>query len=216
MNYYVTYDNYLKFSGFFDNIQSLPNNLKYIKISKSLKDTLISVLSYSKDVTFKTGLDNNLIYDDINDICIIKYDDFNLEQIKNALIKRIKETCEEFITSGLLINIGTEIKDFSFKIEDQINLKELVDNYSNSDYVYYHANNEYNTLYSYKDIVKIYKELYNNKLYNQIYTQTLCKWIIDNYTKEMYEDKEFIISYGYSNNFILKEVEECYEQYKLL
>ena len=48
--------------------------------------------------------------------------------------------------------------------------------------VYYHADGENDTLYSYSDIVTIYKTLYNNKIYNQIYTETLCSWINDNLT----------------------------------
>lgn len=141
----------------------------------------------------------------------------SLESIKKSLISNIKAQCGKFITNGLFIGLSTdEVKEFSFKIEDQINLKELVDNHSENDMVYYHANGEFDTEYSYTDILTIYKTLYNNKIYNQIYSQILCKWITDEFTQEMYDSKEYIIDYGYSNDYILEEVTSKYESNKLL
>ena len=82
--------------------------------------------------------------------------------------------------------------------------------------VYYHADGENDTLYSYSDIVTIYKTLYNNKIYNQIYTETLCSWINDNLTAETLEEKQNIISYGFCTDEIMERISDVYDSQKLL
>ena len=67
---------------------------------------------------------------------------------------------------------------------------------------------------TYSDVKHIYLTLLNNKTYNLIYCQVLCKWILDNYTEEMYDNKN-IIEYGYTNDYIASEVEKYYEAQKI-
>lgn len=142
---------------------------------------------------------------------------FDITDKINGLIGDFKCACNRYIIKGLDIGLSTgDIKHFSFKIEDQINLAALVQNHVNGDDVCYHADGEYDALYDYADIVIIYKTLYNNKLYNQIYTQVVCNWIKNNLTLEILEDKEHILSYGYSNDEIAERVGELYDNQKLL
>lgn len=142
---------------------------------------------------------------------------FDITDKINKLIGDFKCTCNKYIIKGLDIGLSTgDIKHFSFKIEDQINLTALVLNHADGDEVFYHADGEYDTLYNYADIVTIYKTLYNNKLYNQIYTQVVCNWMKNNLTLEILEDKEHVLSYGYSNDEITERVGELYDSQKLL
>ncbi len=139
----------------------------------------------------------------------------NIEKIKENIVSSIKNKCQEFITSGLNIELSSgESKLFTFKIEDQINLKNMYEMYSEKNVVLYHASNESFEKYAYFDIKHIYITLLNNKTYNLIYCQVLCKWILDNYTEEMYNNKD-IIEYGYTNDYITSEVEKYYETQKI-
>lgn len=139
----------------------------------------------------------------------------NVEEIKENIVSSIKNKCQEFITNGLNIKLSSgESKLFTFKIEDQINLKNMCEMYSEKNVVLYHASNESFEKYAYFDIKHIYITLLNNKTYNLIYCQVLCKWILDNYTEEMYNNKD-IIEYGYTNDYITGEVEKYYEIQKI-
>lgn len=139
----------------------------------------------------------------------------NVEEIKENIVSSIKNKCQEFITNGLNIKLSSgESKLFTFKIEDQINLKNMCEMYSEKNVVLYHASNESFEKYAYFDIKHIYITLLNNKTYNLIYCQVLCKWILDNYTEEMYNNKD-IIEYGYTNDYITSEVEKYYETQKI-
>lgn len=140
----------------------------------------------------------------------------DIEKIKKYLIKSIKEKCGNYITEGMDVTLSAgDIKHFSFKVEDQINLSELVNAKQDGDAIFYHADGEYNTTYSYEDICLVYRTLYNNKVYNQIYTQILCEWILANYTLEMRKAKDPVVDYGYTNDEITAEVNLIYEQQKL-
>lgn len=140
----------------------------------------------------------------------------NISKIQKYLIQSIKGKCGSYITEGVDVTLSSgDVKHFSFKMEDQINLSDLVNNKKDGDLIFYHADGEYNTSYTYTDICLIYKALYNNKVYNQIYTQILCEWITNNYTLEMRKAKEIIVDYGYTNDDITAEVNIIYEQQKL-
>lgn len=124
------------------------------------------------------------------------------------LIKNIKKTCGEAITQGQEVVLANgDTKKFSYKLEDQINLTDLVSNYNEGDTVSYHASGEMNETYSYEDICTIHKALLNNKIYNQIYTAVLCEWVNNNYDGEN-------IEYGFTNEEIQAEVDEKFSTQK--
>lgn len=215
---YIIFDNGGTFKGFYTDLEIVQlfinDNTHYCAITKEIRNTLLSMLPNAKVktelITNSETIIDSLEY--IEQIPII----IDIKKIKRNLMKTIKSACGQFITQGNSIPLSTgESKDFSYTVEDQINLKAFVENHHSGDFIYYHAKGEFDTLYSYEDIVTIYKTLYNNKVYNQIYTQVLCGWLNKHYTLEMYEAKEPIIDYGYSNDEILKEVTVRYEQQKL-
>jgi len=138
-----------------------------------------------------------------------------IDSIKNKIIKNIKKACGVAITMAKeVILTSGDVKKFTYKLEDQINLSGLVTNYKSGDFISYHASGELNELYSYEDICIIYKTLLNSKLYNQIYTQVLCNWITNNYTEEMYKEG-ITIEYNFINETIQTEVDLQYNQQKL-
>lgn len=218
--YFLIYDNNNRFCGMFDKetesdkaIQS-DAMLHKCTISKKVHKYILGTMA---EFTINTDLIESES-DVINDInLIIAEIAVDIEKIKINLIHDFKRTCGKYIKYGAYIELsdGT-IKKFSFKLEDQINLKTLLENAKQGDELYYHADDELNQEYSYEDISTIYKELYNNKVFNQIYTGVVCNWIADNFTEDMYLGKSAILTYGYSNDEIEEKVGELYEQQKLL
>lgn len=229
--YIVYYTTTGIFYGFYDDIEVaksiISNNqeLSYKEISTEVHSYIIEhlidikqpILDVSKINSLNGENDKKDIIDSVFVIVEQTPNKTPFSKIVESFVSLIKNKCGEFITNGSFIELsdGTT-KEFSFKIEDQINLKELVDNNTEDSLIFYHANGEYDTEYSYQDIVTIYKTLYNNKIFNQIYSQVMCRWLNESFTEEMYESKEYIIEYGYSNDEILGKVESKYEQYRLL
>lgn len=220
MSYVVAYDSSYKFNSFMSEIpeqvegQSCPYH--YIQVTKSVKDTLLGLMCLNSDIIFHTNLTSDTVYDSIESICTVTSPSFDLASVKSGLCTNIKLKCNSHIVQPTPVTLSSrETKLFSFKQEDQINLKDFVTNYKEGDTIYYHANGEFDKAYTYEDIVTIYKTLYNNKIYNLIYTQVLCSWISDNLTQEMYEDPNIILEYGYVNDDIQAEVDARYEIQKL-
>lgn len=227
--YYIAYNEEGNYEGITDTLITFEVMMKEsgenFLISPLTQDIYNALFNQHKRYTINVNKINEAkaILEDESTFIIDSLDYFNfiscqtnIKQVKKNLIKLIKKKCGEYITTGLDITLLTgDIKHFSFKVEDQINLKELVDTKQDGDLIFYHADGEYNTSYTYDNIVLIYKTLYNNKVYNQIYTQVICEWIENNYTLEMYKAKEIVIDYGYTNDEISAEVNIIYEQQKL-
>lgn len=214
---FIVYDDNGVFKGFYNDeivVQSILENDHYCVITEDMRNYMLSHLPYVKVKT-------NLIYNTPTIVNSTEYlelisTSIDIDKIKKRFISKIKSTCGSYIIQGInVVLTNGEDKHFSYKVEDQINLKELVDNHSQNEHIYYHATGEFDIVYSYDDIVTIHNTLYNNKLYNQIYTQVLCEWINDKYTLEMYEDKNCIVDYGYTNDEITAEVLSRYEQQKI-
>lgn len=216
----LVYDLEGKFIGFYDDISvvnSICNNTdyKYNYITNEIHDYILNMYMTPQDNIIDISKVTNGTIIDSNDYIIEHEIAIDIDKIKIKLISDIKQKCNEFIVSGIMVELSNgDTKLFTYKLEDQINLESIIKNYSETDMIYYHAANEYDTLYTYKDMVMINSALYNNKIYNLIYTQVLCDWIMDNYSKSLYDNK-IIISYGYSNDYILEKVGEIYEQQKL-
>ena len=209
---YITYDKKGDFQGFYDDEELIIKNFPdfyYNLITKKVYDT---ILTYGNKIYIHFDkINKNTIINSMDYITLIK-PSFNLNKKKQMLIHSIKQECKKYIIEGKIIEIPSdkEIKQFTYKIEDQINLRNILDNYRNNETIYYHASGEFDTLYSYEDILQIYKELENNKNYNLIYTDCLCQWIDKNYTEELYQNKEYIITYGFATEELIEEVEQKY------
>lgn len=216
-NIYILYDDTGRFKGFYPDLSVVNNiiekseaTLKYNKISTELRDYLtLSKIDLGYPVIDISKVTSDTIIDNMDYIVAqeIQPKIISLNEKKSDLILNIKSECSNYICNGLAIaDSEGNMLQYSYKIEDQINLKNFVDNYSFGDSLLYHAVGQECKLYSYSDIVEIYKRLENNKNYNLIYTQVVCKWIINNYT-----DNLSVIPYGYCNDEILEEVERIYE-----
>ncbi len=226
---YILYtDNYI-FGGFYDDllivqrvIDDTSNNITmFNKITCEMRDYILQnagdnidrnpILDSSKVVPFETIIDSK---DYILNISETVTETINIEKIKRNLISLIKSQCGNYIVSGCsCVLTSGELKVFSYNLEDQINLKNISDNYNSGSFMY-HALGEYDSLYSYNDIVSIYKQLENNKNYNLIYKSLLCNWINNNYTLEMYESK-IVISYGFTTDEISEQLNKLYNQVQL-
>lgn len=216
-NIYILYDDTGRFKGFYPDLSVINNviekseaTLKYNKISTELRDYLtLSKIDLGYPVIDISKVTSDTIIDNMDYIVAqeIQPKIISLNEKKFDLILNIKSECSNYICNGLAISDSEgNILQYSYKVEDQINLKNFVDNYSFGDSLLYHAVGQECKLYSYSDIVEIYKRLENNKNYNLIYTQVVCKWIMNNYT-----DTLSVIPYGYCNDEILEEVERIYE-----
>ncbi len=217
---YLIYDNAGTFQGFFtkeaaDNILNEQSELHKSPVSPKMHKFLMNC-----DSDFLINVD--MINSDENEIDDKKFitvisNVINDDELKREFINNMKSRCRFYIISGTDVKLSTgETKHFSFKLEDQINLTALVTNHTKDDQVYYHADEENDTLYNYADIVTIYKTLYNNKIYNQIYTEVLCNWIDNHFTAETFEEKQYIISYGFCTDDMRERIGELYDSQKLL
>lgn len=227
--YYIAYDEEGNYEGITDTLITFEVMMKEsgesFLISPLTEDAHAALFNQHKRYTINVDKieETKNALDDSSAFVIDSLDYFNfiscqtdMAQVRKNLIKSVKEKCGNYITSGMDITLSSgNIKHFSFKVEDQINLSELVNSKQSGNIIFYHADGEYNTTYSYEDICLIYRTLYNNKVYNQIYVQVLCEWILANYTLEMYKAKDIIVDYGYTNDEITLEVNSIYEQQKL-
>lgn len=201
-----------------NNVKSLENNLRYCCITMEMHQYALSFPNIKINIEYidKQDTDDIPIIDS-KDGFILSEKEIDLNNIISELISSIKGCCRNMIIMNQSVTLSDgNTKEFSYKIEDQINLETIKNNYKPGDMIFYHATGEYDTLYSYEDILIVYKTLYNNKLYNQIYTQILCQWITNNYTNELHESKDDIIIYGYSNQEIEERVRVLYDEQKLL
>lgn len=134
--FYILYDENGQFYGFQDSdeyAQQIINDntsLDYHEVSKEMHYFLINSQQ-------KFTVNVKLISDDIECLDEEKYFLFetpisiNMEMVKENLASSIKNKCQEFITNGLNIELSSgESKPFTFKIEDQINLKNMYEMYS--------------------------------------------------------------------------------------
>lgn len=217
-NYIIVYDANGKFIGFYDDpdvvktILSQSENYQYSFITDELHNYILelpftpndSLIDVTKINQPETIIDNKTFIKTIAPIPV------NIRQIRDNLLQNIKAACKSHIINGVAVTLANGlIKEFSFEIEDQINLQNIIAHYQSGDKITYHAKNETFAIYDYDDLCTIYRELYNNKLYNLIYTQVLCDYIMNYYTEEQYLNKE-VITYGYSNDKILEEVNRQY------
>lgn len=216
---YFLYDKDFHFAGFVEedalNIFLQDENVVgNIEITEDVRNQLLGL--DLENYIYKPN-DNISIVTDIATSFEYIEPDINIDKALNALILNIKSACGKYIEKGKFITLSNgDVKEFTYKLEDQINLNELVTCYKNKEYIFYHSKSDStDILYSYADIKLIYTELYNNKVYNLIYTSILSEWLKNNLTVEMLKDKENIFEYGYSNDEILAKVNELYEQQKL-
>lgn len=106
-----------------------------------------------------------------------------LEEFKTYYKEEIGKQCTKSIENGVDVDtVDYGIKHFSYTIEDQSNIKDLIitailTNFSLS--LPYHADGELCNTYSAKDILKIYMSLSSNKTYHTTYCNVLNEMIMN-------------------------------------
>ena len=116
-----------------------------------------------------------------------------LEDIKNNKINQLSSICNNNIVNGVDVVIGDDTEHFSYKSEDQNNIKELFDLAVNTNVpLYYHADGDSCKLYTVEQIVNIYSANAINKMHHITYFNQLKLYV------ESLDDKETIniVTYG--------------------
>ena len=116
-----------------------------------------------------------------------------LEDIKNNKINQLSSICNNNIVNGVDVIIDNVTEHFSYKPEDQTNIKELFDLAVNTNVpLYYHADSNSCKLYTVEQIVNIYSANAINKMHHITYFNQLKLYV------ESLDDKEAIniITYG--------------------
>lgn len=104
----------------------------------------------------------------------------NFIKLKNKKINELNNICNQTIIEGLDIKLSNnEIKHFSFKEEDQINLTTAYNSVKSgiTNFFPYHSDNELCEYYSSEDIITIAETLLQHKTYHITYYNSLKNWI---------------------------------------
>lgn len=113
---------------------------------------------------------------------IVNTNSMSLEEFRDYYKEQIGKQCTAAIESGLAIETSLGKQHFSYTIEDQSNMKDLVMTAELTDFTLplpYHANGELCALYQPTDILKIYMSLSANKTYHTTYCNVLNAMIKD-------------------------------------
>ena len=115
-----------------------------------------------------------------------------LEDIKNSKIAEFSSTCARMIENGVDVEIGDTIQHFSYKTEDQSNIKKAFDlAVATGLAVPLHCDNGNCELYSAEDMIKIYIAEETNSTHNQTYFNQMKQYI------QTIEDKDSVSALEY-------------------
>lgn len=109
-------------------------------------------------------------------IGIVNTNTMTLEEFKSYYKEQIGKQCTNAIENGVDVETLLGKKHFSYTIEDQSNVKDLIITAIFTDFTLplpYHADGELCTLYQPSDIQKIYMSLCSNKTYHTTYCNVL-------------------------------------------
>ena len=173
-------------------------------INNPNSETKASVLQYAADDTELSGLENELKEKGIKyTVTELETDDimkFNgteieteeearriveptIEEVKEDKIKEISDACRETIFEGIDVKLSNEnVKHFSLKTEDQININNLLEqvsigNIKAENGIPYHADGEMCILFSVQDFTLIANEAANFILKQTTYCNHLMAYI---------------------------------------
>lgn len=158
-----------------------------------------------------------------NVVGIVNTNSMTLDEFRDYYKEQIGKQCTAAIETGLAIETTLGKQHFSYTIEDQSNVKDLVMTAELTNFAFplpYHANGELCTLYPATDILKIYMSLSSNKTYHTTYCNVLNAMIKEakdiesikkiTYGMEITDDKyiDVINTITDSKNKLLNAVEE--------
>lgn len=115
-----------------------------------------------------------------------------LEEIKENKINQLSDTCNFLIINGVDINIDGALEHFSYKEEDQVNIKEIFDLAVQTNVpMYYHADSESCKLYTVEQIINLYATATTNKMHHITYYNQLKEFVNDLETVEDVQNVEY-------------------------
>lgn len=166
-------------------IQADYSDYKYIY--KKGADNVTYVLTTDKDDVY--------VEPEIPDVEDIQSPEYipTIEDVKRSKISILSSICNKSITDGVDINIDGNTEHFSYKDEDQVNIKEIFDlAVQTNTPMYYHADGKSCKLYTVEQVASIYTTNAMNKMHHITYFNQLKMYV------ESLDDKEIIdgITYG--------------------
>lgn len=115
-----------------------------------------------------------------------------IKDLKKVKIDHLSNVCKQNIINGVDIEVNGKIEHYSYKDEDQMNIKELYDiaMRTNSP-VYYHPDGESCRLYMVEQIMELYSTVTMNKTHHTTYFNQLKLYVETLNTKEDIEAVEY-------------------------
>lgn len=126
---------------------------------------------------------------------VINFDMMSLEEYKTYKLTQVNEACQEDIYAGDEIELDNVSRKFTFKLEDQMNLKNLFDIVSTFPDVQnlpYHVSTQSCEMFSREDIITVYLTLLIRLTKITTYCNQLNMYIRSLYNKEDIEK----VTYG--------------------
>ncbi len=116
-----------------------------------------------------------------------------LDDVKIQKINELSYMCSQLITNGVGIDIDGTMEHFSYKDEDQVNIKEIFDLAVQTNVpMYYHSDGNSCKLYTVEQIIALYTATTTNKMHHQTYFNQLKLYTLAQKNKESVEN----INYG--------------------
>ena len=126
---------------------------------------------------------------------VINFDTMSPDEYRNYKLTQVNEACQEDIYAGDEIEIDGTPRKFTFKLEDQMNLKNLFDivsTFPDVQHLPYHVSAQSCEMFSRKDIITVYLTLLIRLTKITTYCNQLNMYIRSLYDKEKMKD----ITYG--------------------
>jgi hypothetical protein len=221
--YIVTYNSNGVISGLYDDIEVVKelitdnSDLKYNYLTDEMHEYIMSNFLFLK---IKTDLiSNSDVVLDASEYFINKKSTSanqpSFSKIKYELKQSIQSECDNYKQQGLYLILPYGLSGmFSYTPSNITTLLAILSGDKDAT-IYYKPDNQLECIYTYDEISYIYNQLTNNSIYISIYNQVMQDWIDNNYTEEMYNNNEVAITFGYSNDEIIEEVNRQYELQKL-
>lgn len=115
-----------------------------------------------------------------------------LNEAKAIKIDELSNICNFMIINGVDINIDGALEHFSYKEEDQVNIKEIFDLAVQTNVpMYYHADGESCKMYTVEQIINLYATATTNKMHHITYYNQLKEYVNDLETVEDVQNVEY-------------------------
>lgn len=180
--------------------------------------------TYEEDPSTIELCDDNIPYEklgmDINTEELI----LTLDERKRKKISEMSCTCNEQIIRGVSIHIDATLEHFSYRGEDQTNIKELFDLAIQTNIpMYYHSDNQGCKLYSVEQIIELYTTAAMNKFHHTTYFNQMKQYIesldnpeiIDSITYGDQLSNEYLTTYNHAMAKARESIEILLENRKI-